>query len=59
MWNIHIHTIVFNLSLSVKEEGKYEGKKERKKMNKIEICTHGFLNLIKVSETYTVDSAME
>ena len=39
MWNIRIHTVVFELSLSAKEERK----KERKRINKIEIFTHGFL----------------
>ena len=38
--NIHIHTIVFDLSSSAKEERKEERRKERK-MNKIEIFTRG------------------
>ena len=50
--NIRIHTIVFKLSLSEKEE-------KRKNMNKIEILMHGFLERDKVSGTYTVDFEIE
>ena len=34
-------------------------KKERKKMNKLKFSCLSFVNLIKVSETYTVDLALE
>ena len=36
-----------------------ERKKERKKVNKTEIFTFGFLDLIKASRTYGVDLAIE
>ena len=49
--DICMHTIVFELSLSEKER--------KKKMNKIKFLLVVFSPLIKVSETYTVDLAIE
>ena len=51
MCDICMHTIVFKLSLSEKER--------KKKMNKIRFLLMVFSTLIKVSETYTVDLAIE
>ena len=48
MWNIHIHTVVLELSLFAKGERI----KERKKMNEIEIFTRGFLELDKYTVQY-------
>ena len=45
MCNIHINTTVFELSLSVKKR-----KKERKKLNKIEIFMRGFLSIGKTAD---------
>ena len=59
MWNIHIHTIVFELSLSAKEERKKERKEKRKMMTKLKFSSVVFSNLKKVGGTYTVDLAIE
>ena len=50
IYNVCVHTIIFELNLS---------ERERKNVNKIETLHMIFLNLLKVSGTYTVDLAIE
>ena len=59
MYNIRTHRILFELCLSEKKKEERKKKEEGKKMNKIDFLRLVFSALLKVSETYRVDLAIE
>ena len=56
MFNIFQNCLIFELLATPVEE---EVDEEESKMNTIEISMFGFLNLLKLSRTFEVDSALE